>query len=48
MEISPHSRNVGANAATGVAHADDSPLCRKCRGSRVQGRRAVVEVLCVG
>jgi hypothetical protein len=24
MEISPHSRNAGVNAATGVAHADDS------------------------
>jgi hypothetical protein len=22
----PHSRNVGANAATGVAHVDDSPF----------------------
>jgi hypothetical protein len=41
----PHSRNTGA--VTGVAHADYSPLCRLCRDSRVQGRRAVVEVPCV-
>jgi hypothetical protein len=38
METSPHSQNIGANASTRVAHADDSPLVPNSRGRGGRGR----------
>ena len=43
MEIFPRSRNAGANASTGAAHADDSPLSAEVAEVEVDIVEAVEE-----